>query len=73
MLPADGTIDAEFTFGRHPTTAAPFPFTERQFARLLAWRSALSDGIAIVNPSDDGWNPRAERGPASLLARHLGV
>ncbi len=34
-------LDEPYRFGRRPTVAAPFPFTERQFARLLALRSRL--------------------------------
>ncbi len=30
--------DEPYRFGRRPTTRAPFPFTERQFMRLLVLR-----------------------------------
>jgi len=33
--------DEPYRFGRKPTVQAPFPFTERQFARLLVLRSRL--------------------------------
>ena len=33
--------DAPYHFGRRPTARAPFPFTERQFARLLIVRGRV--------------------------------
>jgi hypothetical protein len=33
--------DEPYRFGRRPTVRAPFPFTERQFARLLIVRSRV--------------------------------
>jgi hypothetical protein len=33
--------DEAYQFGRRPNTRSPFPFTERQFARLLIVRSRL--------------------------------
>ena len=35
------TYDEPYQFGRRPTARAPFPFTERQFARLLITRGRL--------------------------------
>jgi hypothetical protein len=35
--------DEPYRFGRRPTVRAPFPFTERQFARLLIVRGRLHD------------------------------
>jgi hypothetical protein len=35
--------DEPYRFGRRPTVRAPFPFTERQFARLLIVRGRLRD------------------------------
>jgi hypothetical protein len=32
-------IDEPYRFGRRPTVRFPFPFTDRQFARLLVLRS----------------------------------
>ena len=62
----DGSLDGEgagdhdvpFSFGRRPRTAAPYPFSTRQFARLLVLRSrvhALSDSTVdctcgLTNP-----------------------
>ena len=34
-------LDEPYHFGRRPTVRAPFPFTERQFARLLIVRSRV--------------------------------
>ena len=35
--------DQPYTFGLRPTVKARFPFTERQFARLLILRGRVSD------------------------------
>jgi len=35
--------DEPFRFGRRPTVRAPFPFTEREFARLLIMRGRVQD------------------------------
>ena len=42
--------DEPYRFGRRPTARAPFPFTERQFARLLIVRSRVQ---AAPSASDD--------------------
>jgi hypothetical protein len=34
-----GDHDEPYRFGRRPNARAPFPFTERQYARLLVFRS----------------------------------
>ena len=36
--------DEVYAFGRRPSAQAPYPFNERQFARLLILRSRL-DGV----------------------------
>ena len=41
--PSDASIDEPYRFGRRPTVRAPYPFTERQFARLLILRSRVRD------------------------------
>ncbi len=41
--------DEPYCFGRRPTVRAPFPFTERQFARLLIVRGRL---LASPSPAD---------------------
>jgi hypothetical protein len=38
--------DQPYRFGLRPTATAPFPFTERQFARLLILRGRVQDGVA---------------------------
>jgi len=35
------SYDESYRFGRQPTAQAPFPFTERQFARLLIARGRV--------------------------------
>jgi hypothetical protein len=35
------SYDESYRFGRQPTVRAPFPFTERQFARLLIARGRV--------------------------------
>jgi hypothetical protein len=37
--------DQPYRFGRRPTSAATFPFTSRQFARLLSLRGRVADGL----------------------------
>ena len=37
----DTAYDEPYQFGRRPNARAPFPFTERQYARLLILRSRL--------------------------------
>jgi hypothetical protein len=36
-----GDNDQPYVFGRRPRTAAPWPFTERQYARLLGARGRI--------------------------------
>jgi hypothetical protein len=40
-----GDHDTEYRFGRRPNALAPFPFTTRQFARLLVLRSRVDAGL----------------------------
>jgi hypothetical protein len=44
--------DRPYTFGRRPRAVAPFPFTPRQFGRLLALRGRIHDGIAATDDID---------------------
>jgi hypothetical protein len=59
--------DRPYTFGRRPRVVAPFPFTPRQFGRLLALRGRIHDGIAASDDMDaDGavvpsWRADASR------------
>ena len=41
--------DQPYTFGRRPRVAAPFPFLPRQYARLLALRGRVGDGLFAVD------------------------
>jgi hypothetical protein len=41
-----GDHDQPFRFGRVPTSLAPYPFSTRQFARLLVLRSRVGAGQA---------------------------
>jgi hypothetical protein len=38
--------DEPYRFGRRPNVSAPYPFTERQFARLLILRGRVHDRAA---------------------------
>jgi hypothetical protein len=40
-----GDCDEPYRFGRRPSASAPFPFTERQYARLLLLRSRVHDDV----------------------------
>jgi hypothetical protein len=44
----DGTgasdLDQPYRFGRRPTTEQPYPFSTRQYARLLSLRSRVQAG-----------------------------
>jgi hypothetical protein len=41
--------DEPYRFGRRPTTRAPFPFTEREFARLLIARGRLQESSSTAD------------------------
>jgi hypothetical protein len=41
IVEIDTVYDKPYQFGRRPNTPAPWPFTERQFARLLIMRSRV--------------------------------
>jgi len=45
----DGTGAADhdqvYKFGRKPRASAPYPFSERQFSRLLVLRGRIQDGL----------------------------
>ena len=41
--------DEPYRFGRRPNAMAPYPFTERQYARLLILRSRLD---TVESPED---------------------
>ncbi len=45
--------DEPYRFGRRPSVRAPFPFTERQFARLLIVRSYVQAVPSIADQPED--------------------
>ena len=46
-----GDRDQPFRYGHKPTTLAPYPFSTRQYARLLVLRSRMEAGVSCT---DDG-------------------
>lgn len=46
-----GDHDVPYAFGRLPRAATPFPFSTREFARLMVLRSRAQAGMAC---RDDG-------------------
>jgi hypothetical protein len=46
-----GDHDDPYVFGRQPRAVAPFPFSTREFARLLVLRSRVQAGLYAM---DDG-------------------
>jgi len=40
-----GDHDEPYRFGRRPTARWPYPFSERQFARLLVMRGRVRDNL----------------------------
>jgi hypothetical protein len=49
-IAAAPSFDEPYRFGRQPTTRAPFPFTEREFARLLIVRSRIHSQFSTFSP-----------------------
>ena len=47
-----GDHDQMYTFGRRPRGIAPFPFTVRQYSRLLALRGCIADGLVCSDDLD---------------------
>jgi hypothetical protein len=47
-----GDHDQPYQFGRRPRAAAPWPFTERQYAHLLVLRGRVQDAT-LVQAEDD--------------------
>src|SRR3979409_955953 len=47
-----GDHDQMYTFGRRPRGVAPFPFTVHQYARLLALRGCIGDGLRGRDDTD---------------------
>ena len=44
--------DEAYAFGRRPRGVAPFPFTTRQYAHLLALRGRIADGLVGLDDTD---------------------
>jgi hypothetical protein len=63
-----GDHDQAYMFGRRPRAIAPFPFTPRQFGRLLALRGRIADGLIGSDDLD-----AAEDSLAEALQAHGGV
>ena len=53
-----GDHDEPYTFGRRPSARAPFPFTPRQYAKLLLWRGRVADALAGIGDSGSVVLPR---------------
>lgn len=49
-----GDHDVPFEFGRLPRAIAPFPFSTREFARLLVMRSRVRAAPAIAQEKAEG-------------------
>ncbi len=47
-----GDHDQAYVFGRRPRGVAPFPFTVRQYTRLLALRGRICDGLVGADDVD---------------------
>jgi len=60
-----GDCDTPYRFGRRPRASAPFPFTERQYARLLVFRSRVRDGTEYAECANTTLVFDAERRPAA--------
>ena len=45
-----GDRDVPYAFGRRPCAIAPYPFSTRQYARLLILRGRLTDGPPEMHP-----------------------
>jgi hypothetical protein len=46
-----GDHDRAYAFGRRPSSAVPFPFSTRQYVRLLLMRSRLGDASLACRQS----------------------
>ena len=58
-----GDHDPAYTFGRRPCLEAPFPFSTREYARLLVRRSKLE---AVGQAADDLPTPLAGPDPVQI-------
>jgi hypothetical protein len=59
--------DQPYSFGRRPREAAPFPFTTRQYGRLLALRGRIADGLIGADDVEEAglarWTPSDDESP----------
>ena len=68
-----GDHDLPYQFGKRPNTEAPFPFTERQYCKLLVLRGRVAeaeDELDVYNPQvvvvDDAvWTADSEKDQAA--------
>jgi len=44
-----GDHDQAYKFGRKPRAIAPYPFSTRQFGRLLVLRGRIQDGLCATD------------------------
>jgi len=44
-----GDHDHPFKFGRKPRAVAPYPFSTRQFVKLLVLRGRIQDGLCATD------------------------
>jgi hypothetical protein len=44
-----GDHDQAYKFGRKPLVVAPYPFSTRQFGRLLVLRGRIQDGLCATD------------------------
>ncbi len=51
-IAAARSYDEQYRFGRQPTSRAPFPFTEREFARLLIVRGRILSQRPTFGPAE---------------------
>jgi hypothetical protein len=54
-----GDNDQPYRFGWRPRTSVPYPFSTRQYARLLVFRSRVRDHLAEDRRDADAICPRA--------------
>ena len=65
-----GDHDTPYVFGRCPSARAPFPFTTRQYARLLVLRGRVGDTVGREDLAElNGHVPgHRSRGPRQSAA-----
>jgi hypothetical protein len=59
-----GDHDIPFRFGRRPRASAPYPFSTRQYARLLVLRSRFEAGL--IGKGDHQPAPARMQAPAAV-------